>query len=347
MVQRIGRVASLDTLRGLSALAVCWYHFSGISMIGAGPIRSSGAYGWLGVEVFFVISGFVIPLALLREGYSLSNYKTFLLKRLARLYPPYLASVTVGFALLAIYSIYKGQPRVDLDPNDLLLHLGLLNDLFGRPWLNNVYWSLAIEFQFYLMIGLFFPLLFSSEPWRRYVGYAAFVLPMFALPSSIFLFHFSLLFLMGILRIQYSSGLLRRLEYLTLLIVCSVGILLLTGLVVLCAALFTIGVITFLNRRIPLLDNLGRISYSFYLLHGSLGSLVLFVLLRFTMVSSELEKLLAVLLSVFASACFATVAYYLIELPAIRCSSGIDYRKPEDKEPVPRETVVDGGLLPG
>lgn len=302
-------------------------------MIGAGPIRASGAYGWLGVEVFFVISGFVIPLALLRERYSLSNYITFLLKRLTRLYPPYLASVALAFALLAIYSMYKGQPRVNLDPNDLLLHLGLLNDLFGRPWLNSIYWTLAIELQFYVVIGLFFPLLFSSEPWRRYVGYAAFVLPTFAVPSSIFLFHYSFLFLMGILRIQYSSGLLRQLEYLTLLIVCSFGILLVTGLVVLCAALFTVGTITFLKRRIPLLDNLGRVSYSFYLLHGSLGSLVLFLLLRFTMVSNELEKLVALLLSVFATACFATVAYYLIERPAIRCSYGIYYRKSDIKEP--------------
>ena len=332
MAQRIGQVASLDTLRGMSALAVCWFHLSGSSMIGTGPIRASGTYGWLGVEVFFVISGFVIPLALLRERYSLSNYSTFLLKRLARLYPPYLASVALGFALLALYSIYKGQPRVNLDPNDLLLHLFLLNDLFGRPWLNSIYWSLAIEIQFYLMIGLCFPLLFSSEPWQRYVGYAAFVLPIFALPSSIFLFHFSFLFLMGILTVQYSSGLLRRLEYLVLLILCSFGIVLAAGLVVLYAALFTVGVITFLKKRIPLLDNLGRISYSFYLLHGSLGSLVLFVLLRFTMVSGELEKLLALILSVFVTACFSTVAYYLIERPAKRCSSGIDYRKSEIEE---------------
>lgn len=332
MALRIGEVASLNTLRGMAALAVCWYHFSGNSMIGAGPIRASGAYGWLGVEVFFVISGFVIPLALLRQRYSLSNYRTFLLKRVARLYPPYLASVAVGFALLVIYSIYKGQPRVNLDLADLLLHLGLLNDLFGRPWLNSIYWSLAIEFQFYLMIGLFFPLLFSSEPWRRYVGYAAFVLPLFVLSSSIFLFRYSFLFLMGILTIQYSSGLVRRLEYLTLLILSSIGLLLATGLVVLCAALFTVAAITFLRRRIPLLDNLGRISYSFYLLHSSLGSLVLFVLLRFTMVTGELEKLSVLLLSVFASACFATVAYYLIELPAMRCSSRIDYRKSEIEE---------------
>src|SRR5262245_2944964 len=117
MAQRSGQVASLDTLRGMSALAVCWYHFSGISMIGAGPIRTSGAYGWLWVEVFFVISGFVIPLALLRGRYSLSNYRMFLLKRLTRLYPPYLASVVIGVALTLIYSIYKGQPQVNLDTN--------------------------------------------------------------------------------------------------------------------------------------------------------------------------------------------------------------------------------------
>jgi peptidoglycan/LPS O-acetylase OafA/YrhL len=343
VAQRSGQVASLDSLRGISALAVCWFHFSGSSMIGAGPIRASGAYGWLGVYVFFVVSGFVIPLALLKQRYSLSNYRTFLLKRFTRLYPPYLASVAVGFTLLAMYAKYKGQPRVNVDPDDLLLHLGLLNDLFGRPWLNTIYWSLAIEFQFYLMVGLLFPLLFSREPWRRYAGYAVFVLPVYALPSSIFLFHFSFLFLMGILRIQYTSGLLDRFEYLTLLIGCSFGILLVTSLVVVCAALLTVGVITFLKRRIAVLDSLGRISYSFYLLHGSLGSLALFLLLRFVVGSGELEKLLGLFLAVLASACFATVAYYLIERPATRCSSVIEYRKSEIKELTPRETVIDGG----
>jgi peptidoglycan/LPS O-acetylase OafA/YrhL len=343
MEQGAGRVGSLDTLRGLSALAVCWFHFSGNRLVGSGLIRDSGRYGWLGVEVFFVVSGFVVSFALQRSGYRLGNYNTFLLKRVARLYPPYLASVAVAFGLLVAYSLYKQQPRVDFNSVDLLLHLGFLNDFFGKFWLNSIYWSLAIEMQFYLLIGLLFPLLFSEGVVRRYVGYALLILPVVILPSSIFVFHFGFLFLMGVVTLQYSSGSLKHFEYVMLLGVGSLGVFFLLGLPAVTAALLAVASINFVKRGVPLLDSLGKVSYSFYLLHSSIGSLILFLLIRFVFNGSEVEKLVGLLVSVAATIVLATIAYYLIERPAIICSAKIRYAEREpDESPSLTIPAVDG-----
>ena len=56
-------------------------------------------WGWAGVEVFFVISGFIIPFTLWQSGYRLKNYARFILKRIIRLDPPYLLSILLAIAL--------------------------------------------------------------------------------------------------------------------------------------------------------------------------------------------------------------------------------------------------------
>ena len=74
----------LDHLRGFAALAVCLFHlsFANSGFLPAGdPIRSVGAFGYLGVEIFFVISGFVIPYSLSLRGYRLRDAPEFLIKR--------------------------------------------------------------------------------------------------------------------------------------------------------------------------------------------------------------------------------------------------------------------------
>src|ERR1035441_2897196 len=68
-----------------------WYHCTvGSGVIHDGWLYRSGKYGWLGVEIFFVISGFIIPYSLYKAGYRVSDFTRFLLKRIARLDPPYL-----------------------------------------------------------------------------------------------------------------------------------------------------------------------------------------------------------------------------------------------------------------
>jgi peptidoglycan/LPS O-acetylase OafA/YrhL len=90
------RLAGIDALRGAAALSVAWFHLTNTF---AGASREAGAAGWLGVDCFFVISGFVIPLSLHRAGHGLAQFPAFMAKRLIRIEPPYLASLALVVAL--------------------------------------------------------------------------------------------------------------------------------------------------------------------------------------------------------------------------------------------------------
>src|SRR5215813_5081606 len=151
---RYPRLRTLDCLRGIAALSVAWYHVTCGNPRFAVPevIKASGAHGWLGVEVFFVISGFVIPYALYGARYRLRDYGRFLLKRIVRLDPPYLVSLGM-VAMLAYASAalpgFRGRPPSFTVPQ-LASHVGYATGLLGYEWVNIAYWSLALEFQYYL-----------------------------------------------------------------------------------------------------------------------------------------------------------------------------------------------------
>lgn len=82
-------------LRGLAALAVCMFHFTKGFVDEDGWLREVFRYGWMGVEVFFVISGFVIPFSLLGSSFGFRHYFKFLKKRFLRIEPAYLASIVI------------------------------------------------------------------------------------------------------------------------------------------------------------------------------------------------------------------------------------------------------------
>src|SRR5947209_3544881 len=158
VARKDSRVLVVDGLRGLASLAVCWYHlvFANGAFVGGGVVaallRDSAQNMWTGVEVFFVISGFVIPLALHRSRYAARDYGPFLFKRVTRLDPPYLVSVVLCVLLWYLWAQIPQLhgPPFTLTAAGLLLHLGYLNAFFHQGWLNPVYWTLAIEFQYYL-----------------------------------------------------------------------------------------------------------------------------------------------------------------------------------------------------
>ena len=180
------RNETVDALRGLAALSVCFFHFTnGEHFRATSYLAPAGAYGWLGVEVFFVISGFIVPHAMLRAGYTLSAWPTFMVKRLIRLEPPYLVSIAIVM-LLGIASAmapgFQGSP-IDWTPAQIAGHLGYLNTLLDLPWLNPVYWSLAIEFQFYVLIGLAMPALVAAPPAARLAAIASMIVLPTVLPQ--------------------------------------------------------------------------------------------------------------------------------------------------------------------
>jgi len=125
------------------------------------------------------------------------------------LYPPYLASIAItilatNVVLVPLFHI----PHMAVSGRDLLLHLGYLNDIAGARWVNVVYWTLAIEFQWYLLVGLAMPLLAGGKV-LRFAGAAAMTALFFAFPyNDRLVFHYLPVFLIGVFVFQYRAQLI-------------------------------------------------------------------------------------------------------------------------------------------
>lgn len=111
--------------------------------------------GGLGVQVFFVLSGFVIAHSLAKHQVTLGFFLRFLLRRSVRLDPPYWASmvVMVAFGLLSA-RIVPGKVADIPSLGRVLVHVLYLQDLLQVPALASVYWTLCLEIQFYLVFAL-------------------------------------------------------------------------------------------------------------------------------------------------------------------------------------------------
>jgi peptidoglycan/LPS O-acetylase OafA/YrhL len=332
------RVKILDPLRALAALSVTWYHFSGREPIGL--IKLSGAYGYLGVEAFFVISGFVIPYALSQAGYSLQSYPRFLLKRLLRLEPPYLVSIL--FMLLVIFLIYayhgfQGEPVRPVSAMQLLLHLGYVNVFFGYEWFLPVYWTLAIEFQYYISVGLLYPLISSPSQWLRDATIACLGLTFLVAPWETFVCHYVFLFLLGIVTFQYRMRLLGGKGYLLRTALLTVCLILGLGAAITLVGLATALAIAFLNTSGGPLRFFGKISYSIYLGHAIVGLTILDIFLR--RINGAIARFSLYAVAFGATILCSYLLYRLVELPAQRWSASVSYRPKTERTEAP--TLLD------
>ena len=153
----MSRVAYLDGLRGLAGLAVMLCHFTG--QFPDGLLKQAFSYGWLGVEVFFVISGAVMPIACAQDLSHHDSVGRFFVRRMLRLYPPFLAAVLLTLGLNQAASWVPGfaghPPHVDV--MQVLLNVTYLAGVLHGEWLSPVYWTLALEVQWYLLLVVLGP----------------------------------------------------------------------------------------------------------------------------------------------------------------------------------------------
>jgi peptidoglycan/LPS O-acetylase OafA/YrhL len=321
------RIEILDGLRGFAALWVAWFHFThGSGLFHAGPVLASGNYGWLGVEIFFVISGFVIPYSMLNGGYrGLEDAGAFMLKRIVRLDPPYITAVLLCLALLYLSAAAPGfkGPSPHVTVGQILLHLGYLNAFAGRPWLNPVFWTLAIEFQFYLAMVVLFPLL-AGRAIHRGLGLCLMAALALALPQSNLLFHFLGLFAVGAAAFHYRMRLTPAAWTIVAMSALSIVNGVALGLPAALAGLVAGMLAAFANPpRLRVLSWLGAISYSLYLLHVPIGGRVMNLAGRLP--EAWHAPALAVALGVSLVSAYAF--YRLIELPSQRLSKHVSYRR--------------------
>ena len=318
------QLVSVTMLRGLASLAVCWMHFTGT--VPGTILAETGRYGGFGVHVFFVISGFIIPYSLYHSNYKLHNYFKFLLKRILRLDPPYLASILLIFILAAVAKLspyYSGSSYQFLSINTVY-HLFYVADIFDGKWYNTVFWTLAIEFQFYLFIGLFYPIITNKNQFIKIICIAILVPLPFLLTDKDFVFRYMLLFLPGLLLFLYMTKQLNRQWYIiSSFIVFSLNYFISDwGGVIAC--ILAVVFILFVEKPVRPLLFLGAISYSLYLIHLPFGADAFINFLQ-NYITGVNGRILLIFIALPVTIFGAWLFYKFIEQPSIRLSKKIRY----------------------
>jgi peptidoglycan/LPS O-acetylase OafA/YrhL len=319
----------LDSLRGLAALAVCLHHFTQVSSPGIPDlfndgdlIKTIGSFGRLGIVVFFVVSGFILPYTLYSKGYTLAQYPNWLVKRFTRLEPPYLLCIALILALNVLSTVSplaRGEPFV-CEPKVLFAHFAYLNAFVGYEWFNPVFWTLAIEFQFYLALGVLFPLLVHWNVTVRIVSLLSLAGLSLVIQDERLLPHWFVIFALGIVTFQHRCRLLSTFQSLPLMLLLTlVSWKSIAWVPAVCAA-GTVGVIVFADCLAKSaiwrpLQAVGLISYSLYLLHIPIGRRVVIVFQRF-FPSDDLGKYYVLALAFAISLLSAWLFFRLIEKPS-------------------------------
>lgn len=146
------RLYHLDLIRFIAALFVVFYHYGfrgyakdNMSLVRFEPLEWFSKYGYLGVNLFFIISGFVILMSAKN-----STLNKFIVSRISRLYPAYWVCVILTAAII----YYFGANTFSVTLNQVLFNLTMLNGFFEVEYVDGVYWSLLVELKFYILIGI-------------------------------------------------------------------------------------------------------------------------------------------------------------------------------------------------
>ena len=344
----------LDSLRGLAALAVVVYHcyhggslYKALSSTVPGVVDVVLSHGWLGVQVFFVLSGFVICHSIRRADITVRFVGVFALRRSVRLDPPYWTAIVALIAVNAASNLLFAD-RVAATPSwqTLLAHVCYLQNILGYGDLIPVFWTLCYEVQFYLLFIILVGLM------RRISGRtAADTISFWQLLPHLVLAGLSLrlllsptgglkgwgihvwyMFFAGYLLQWTLSQRVSRLwcyAYAGVLLMTTVvakdaacGTVLVTGIAIFVAGNRS-GLETWLKK--PLLLYLGRISYSLYLIHVIVGGKIV-NLGRRVSGESSLAAWGWFLLAVGASILAAHILHRLVEAPSLRLGSYLKQR---------------------
>ncbi|HEY1961618.1 MAG TPA: acyltransferase [Rhizomicrobium sp.] len=152
------RIPELDGLRGFAALIVVLSHYFGEAAHGLAHLQ----IGWLGVNTFFVLSGFLIGGIILDQGGKPGFLKSFYFRRVARIFPIYFA---VFLSVILLANLTAGHRWSD-QPFSAAVYATFTTNFaqslygLGSVWLRPT-WTLAVEEQFYLLLP--FVILFTPR----------------------------------------------------------------------------------------------------------------------------------------------------------------------------------------
>lgn len=320
-------ISVINTLRGIAALVVCLYHFvcTTTDYIENQIILDIFSFGKKGVQIFFIISGIVIPLSMLKAKYSYKLFSKFISKRFIRIEPPYIAAVALGIIYAVVRNYIPSSNQIDLIPNfkTVILHLGYLIPFFENTnWISPVFWTLSIEFQYYLILALLIPMIISDKKVLKWIfTIIILALSLFSNQQAFFLY-WSAYFGLGIFYILYKYEKYSLYEFIVIMILCSTIVFFNQGLIDLTIGIGTLLVINYFPSFKSKIGNfLGKISYSLYLIHAIIGSAIINYLSH--IYKTPLSKLVVILIGLAISIISAYIFWLIIEKPSQKIAQKI------------------------
>jgi peptidoglycan/LPS O-acetylase OafA/YrhL len=352
--QRDGRLPFIHGLRGIAALSVALMHCYDSTPVGDRVTATIPSVidhvirrGFLGVDLFFVISGFVISLTLYKRLATFGEFGRFFLRRQLRLDPPYWTAIALSIGSALVVNRLRPLTAAPVPSvGDVIAHLFYLQGFLGIKEIVGIFWTLCQEIQFYLFFGVVILLFDKASASGRTIGWV--MLPLYILsvacfwdlvpsPRGLFLQRWFEFFTGVVLFLFWRQQLSRTqlLVYqgvLALMILVSPptdnGMAWLTVATVLSLSLVfaiaarTGGIKTWLDT--PVLRYLGTISYSLYLMHAVVGIRLLKIVVGpgDSPVKAWALYAAALLLSVAAS----DIVYRVIERPSMNLSHRLKWR---------------------
>ena len=336
-IERSDNLHSVQFMRGIAAFLVVLCHAIGDdkTLPATNIIRRISAHGWMGVEIFFIISGFIIPYSMFVKDYKLPDFKIFFLKRIVRIEPPYIISIALVLVLnwSTTWSSWYTGPAYQVNWPNVFGHLGYLNAFTGQPWLNLAYWTLAVEFEYYILLAILYPLITSRNKVKMFATYFV-LLAITFVPFPLRTMHIPLyfpFFLLGIALFLFKCGKISVTEFVVMAASSFIVCFFVHGPLLCCVSAVTMLCIYFLKSIPKAFLLLGTISYSLYLTHNVL-------ITRFMALSARYLKFMGIWQRLALGIGFCLVVAYLyylaIEKPFYHLSKKIQYRHKNVKQEV-------------
>jgi peptidoglycan/LPS O-acetylase OafA/YrhL len=163
-----GRLAFLDALRGIAAMAVFFSHAAErVSPTLRDIVHTRFDLGHFGVTLFFLCSGFIIPFSLERQN----SLKSFWISRIFRLYP--LCWFTIGLSMILAFTQGEGRSLsafLFANGGTILANITMLQLFLGVPHIRAEYWTLAFEMLFYIVMSVLFMFKMNRYTWQFTLG---------------------------------------------------------------------------------------------------------------------------------------------------------------------------------
>ncbi|MFN0031851.1 MAG: acyltransferase family protein [Flavobacteriales bacterium] len=326
------QVNMIVALRAIAALMVCFFHFVshdnelGYLFSPDDTIRQVGYYGHHGVNVFFVISGFVIPLSMYYGKYRIQNFLQFMGKRLVRLHPPFVMSMML-YAIMEVIYWSRGGYDIVYDMVRIAHNFFLTARIFDYDWFQDVYWTLAIELQYYVLIALLLPLLLSPRRWLQLLTLSVliFISMFFDEAYKHLFFYHTPVFALGIVLFMQHIGKLSSFDSILMSLLCLVVCYYEINVECMLFVAGTALCIYAVHWRNRFLEWVGNISYSLYLTHAFSGCQLLYYFAPKAV--SYRDKFILLVSAFIVSLVFAYLFHLLIEKPSMRWSQYIRFKK--------------------